>query len=194
MSRAGWAGDSNQVQMTLVFPPGDRGGSKLAGSQPRLPFLPTREETLMLLKQFCQWSKAACRPAAPGTRSPHSKVPGAASETQGLSGRRWADTDKGPFPPRTGQAGRAALPRARHHNDRKLFTFSKNTGPKVRWPQLLLLCQPNLRKRRKKCEEINSFDLASFSLSVKIMLLSPPASPIAAQTTPTFVVELKQLA
>lgn len=34
-------GDSNQVQTTLAF--SSRGpGSKLAGSQPRLPFLPTR--------------------------------------------------------------------------------------------------------------------------------------------------------
>lgn len=39
-------------------------------------------------------------------------------------------------------------PRAQPHKDRKPFAFSKNIGPKVGQPQLLLLCQSNLGERK----------------------------------------------
>lgn len=69
----------------------------------------------------------------------------------GQHGQGWEAPS--PFP-RNIQEARADLPRAQPHNDRKPFTFSKNTGPKVRTPQLLLLCQPNLRKRKKSVRNL----------------------------------------
>lgn len=53
------------------------------------------------------------------------------------------------------------------HGDRKPFTLSKNPGPKMQWPQPLLLCQ--ISGTENNCEQFNSLDLASFSLPVKVV-------------------------
>lgn len=71
------------------------------------------------------------------------------TQWEALDQRRQGREAPSPFPGNV-QEGRAAVLRAQPHNDRKPFTFSKNTGPKVRRLQLLLLCQPNLRKRGQK--------------------------------------------
>lgn len=65
------------------------------------------------------------------------------------------------FPTKNSPGGKAALPGA-SFSARKPFSSSKTTRPEARRPQFLLLCQPNLRKR--KCEELNPFDLPSFYL------------------------------
>lgn len=86
------------------FFPGDHGGSK-PGSHPHL--LRNPQATFVLKVLSLIQDKAACHPtqrlrlqspAAPGTHSPHSEVPGAASKTQELSGRPWTDADKGERP------------------------------------------------------------------------------------------------
>lgn len=147
------------MQITLVFLPGDHGGSK-PGSQPHLLRNPQATSVLKVLSLI--QDKAACHPteaSSPESSSPWHPFPtfrGAwcciedpGTQWEALDRRRQGREAPSPFP-RNVQEGRAAVPRARPHNDRKPFTFSKNTGPKVRRLQLLLLCQPNLRKRGQK--------------------------------------------
>lgn len=167
-------GDSNQVQMTLAFSSRDQGQSRLAPSPSCHSLAPAKKSSCCLWTRTVLSMTQGCLPSA-SDAAPHSPAaPGAHSSLGGARGRKrdprapWKAPGRcrrgwearSPFPPRNGQEGNAALPRARPHNDRKPFGFSKNTGPKVGRPQQLLLCQPNLRKR--KCEELNSFDLASF--------------------------------
>lgn len=62
-------------------------------------------------------------------------------------------------------------------------------------PQLSACCANQTSgRKKKKYEELNSFDLASFfSLSDKIMLLSPAARPSLHKHTSAFLLELKQV-
>lgn len=180
MSR-GRGGDHNQVQKTLIVPP-RAPGRVMAGAQPRRPFpttWPRNSHAAFVLKQSHYGPKAAYiqlrgtipRAQWPNTRSPTLRGARCSSETRDSKGGPSFPTNK--------------WPGAQLHSDRKPFLFSKNTGPRVGRPQLLLLCQPSLRKREKNYEELNSFDLASL-LSVKMTLLSssPTGKPICAQTHP----------
>lgn len=129
---------SSRGQVTMVFPPGH--------CPVALPLLPTSGHGLpspLWSDCSCRWS---CRPPAvqqPWHHGPTSQSP---------------DTSSSPLFPRNSQEP---------HSDRKPFTLSKNPGPKMQWPQPLLLCQ--ISGTENNCEQFNSLDLASFSLPVKVV-------------------------
>lgn len=94
------------MQITLVFPPRDQGRVKAGW----FPAPPAKKSSCYLCPNTVLsviQGKAACHPAprhrphSPATNSTHPHIQrclGAASETQELSGRPWADTDKGERP------------------------------------------------------------------------------------------------
>lgn len=108
----------NQVQITLGFPPRDQGGSKLLRN-PRATLVLT---VLSVLQGE----------AAPGTPPPTSRGAWCCIEDPGTRrealGRHRRGRDAYSPLPRNVQDGRATVPRARPHNHRKPFTFSKNNG------------------------------------------------------------------
>lgn len=73
--------------------------------------------------------------------------------------------------------------------------FLKTLDPKWGGHNFLLAVPTKPQEeKKKKYEELNSFDLASFfSLSDKIMLLSPAARPSLHKHTSAFLLELKQV-
>lgn len=138
----GREGDSHQVQITLVFPPRDQmGHSWLAPSPSCHSFPPAKDYNSPVSDP--KLPAIPLRGSVPTVQQPPTLTPPIQRCLVPHRGFR-ANTDKGMRPllfTKKHPGSRAAVPRAQPHSDRKPFTFSKNTGLKVRRPQRLLLCQ-----------------------------------------------------
>lgn len=167
----GEGGGWYQVQVTLAFLPGDQGGTKLAGSQPRChSFLPAKKSSCCLCTETAV-SDPRHRPhspAAPGTHCPHPKVPGAALEAQHLRGRGRTSHKKRP-----GKQSCSAEPNPIGTGSHLLLLNTQD--PKGEGHNFCSCA--NFRKREKQCEELNNFDLASFFLNLLEQCSLDPHKP-----------------
>lgn len=143
------------MQITLVFPPRDHGRSKLAGSQPSCHSFPPAKKSSCYL---CTKKQSVSDPRLPaiqhrGIIPTVQQHPLPTMQTQELSGTPWTNTDEGERPlllsyqETSRKAGLLCQEPSPTMTGSHLL-FLKTLDPKER-PQLLLLCQPSLGKRRK---------------------------------------------
>lgn len=170
----GGGGDSHQVQTTLVSPPGHHGGSELAPSPSGHSFPFTKKSscylcttTVLSVIQGCLRAAQTLSPQPSGPWHPLPTLKGAwgCIGDPRLSGRPWADRDRGGRPLLSHQqtTGKAE-PLGQEPGSTMTGShsvFLKALDPK--WGGHNFCCCANQTSvREKEYEELNSFDLASF--------------------------------